>query len=179
MFRTALEGRAMMPKPAATTATGAAADFAELDACHQQIHAHLDRLVVLANRVQAEGLTPEVRAEAGAIESFFSRTSRDHHAQEERTVIPTLLQSGDAELVAKARTIQQDHGWIEENWIELAPRLRALAEGTDWVDPAEFQHDVQVYDELCGGHIALEESLIYPEARARWAERLARSRERA
>jgi len=149
-------------------------DFDELDACHRQIRANLDRLSALAARIQAEGLTPDARAEAGAIEAFFSSTSRDHHAQEERTVLPPLLESGDAALVAKVRLVQQDHGWIEENWIELAPRLRAIAQGTDWIDPAEFMHDIALYDELCSGHIALEESLIYPQSRARWAAALAR-----
>jgi len=75
------------------------------------------------------------------------------------------LASGNAELAQAVRTLQQDHGWIEENWIELAPQLRAIAVGNDWIDAAEFQHDVEVFLELCNGHIALEETLVYPAAK--------------
>jgi hemerythrin-like domain-containing protein len=69
--------------------------------------------------------------------------------------------------------LQQDHGWIEENWIELSPQLRALALGNTWLDAAEFNHYAEVFLELCREHIALEESMIYPESKARWAELVA------
>ena len=71
------------------------------------------------------------------------------------------------------RTLQQDHGWIEQNWLELAPMLRAIAQGEDWVDMAELKHTIEVFVSLCHDHIVLEESLIYPEAKARLADELA------
>jgi hemerythrin-like domain-containing protein len=142
-------------------------DLAELDAHHRQIRDHLDRLAALASRVQTEDLGPDIRAEACAIEAFFSGSMRQHHRIEESFVFPPLLDSGDAELVTAVRTLQQDHGWIEENWLEIAPQLRAIAEGNHWVEPAEFLHGAEVFLELCYGHTALEELMIYPEARAR------------
>jgi hypothetical protein len=42
------------------------------------------------------------------------------------------------------------------------------------VDPAEFQHNVSLFLELMDGHIALEETLIYPESKMMWAEAVAR-----
>jgi hemerythrin-like domain-containing protein len=45
--------------------------------------------------------------------------------------------------------------------------LRAIAEGEDWVDPAELQHAVSVFLELCHDHIVREETLIYPAAKAK------------
>jgi hemerythrin-like domain-containing protein len=148
--------------------------FDALDACHRQIHEHLAALTALAGHMQAAGVDGGVEEQAGAIEAFFSGTSRRHHADEEKTVFPPLLDSADAELVAAVRSLQQDHGWIEENWSELAPQLRAIASGYHWVDPAEFQHAVEVFVDLCEGHIALEESLIYPESKARWSQALAK-----
>jgi len=149
-------------------------DFAALDACHQQIQAHLSRLASMARRVADHGVDAEARQQAGAIEAFFSGTSRQHHADEEKNVFPPLLASGSTELVTAVKTLQQDHGWIEENWIELAPRLRAIASGSQGLDDAEFQHYVEVFQQLCEEHIALEESLIYPQSKARWANRLSR-----
>jgi hemerythrin-like domain-containing protein len=153
-------------------------DFAALDACHLQIQKHLAELAQLSQQLKAAQPDAKTQKKADAIERFFSSTSRDHHLQEEETVFPALLASGDPELVAAVKTLQQDHGWIEENWISLAPQLRGIASGMHWVDPDEFQHAVNVFLELCQGHIALEETLIYPESKARWARAVAARRER-
>lgn len=144
------------------------APFEALDACHRQILTHLQALSKLAQRIETTGVDADVQHQAGAIETFFSGTSRDHHLQEEKSVFPALLASGDPALTAAVRSLQQDHGWIEENWIELAPQLSAIASGNNWPDAAEFQHGVQVFVELCTGHIALEETVVYPESRAQW-----------
>lgn len=140
--------------------------FETLDACHQQIHVHLTELAELARRVEAAGVDAAVQQQAGTIEAFFSGTSRQHHADEEKIVFPPLLAGGDAVLATAVRTLQQDHGWIEENWLELAPQLRAIASGNNWIYEAEFQHDVEVFIALCRDHIEREETLIYPEAKA-------------
>ena len=66
---------------------------------------------------------------------------------------------------------------IEEDWLELAPQLRAIASGNNWIDSAEFQHNVEIFLALARGHIELEEKMIYPQARAlkaRSASRTAR-----
>lgn len=150
------------------------ADFEALDACHQQIASHLKALKALVKHVAETGVDPWAQQQAAEIEAFFSGTSREHHAEEERNVFPPLLATADTALAQTIRTLQQDHGWIEENWIELAPQLRAMADGHGWTDPAEFQHYAEVFLSLCEGHIALEESLIYPESKARWAAVVAR-----
>ena len=142
------------------------ADFARLDAYHRQVRPHLDRLAALAGRVENAPLGEEDCAEACAIEAFFSGSMREHHLVEETGVFPTLLGSGDAELVTLVRTLMQDHGWIEQNWLEIAPQLRAVAQGHHWIDPAEFSHGAEVFLELCYGHAALEEAVVFPRARA-------------
>lgn len=147
--------------------------FKALDACHRQMQQHLAEMAVLLTRLRAGDADSALRQQAGVIESFFSSTARAHHAEEEQKVFPGLLVSDDAELLQAVRTLQQDHNWIELNWLELAPMLRALAQGEDWVDTAELEHALEVFVALCNDHIALEESLIYPEAKQRFAEELA------
>ena len=49
-------------------------------------------------------------------------------------VFPSLLTSGDAVLVQHVHRLQQDHGWLEEDWLELQPQLRAVVEGYNWYD---------------------------------------------
>lgn len=143
--------------------------FEALDACHRQIQKALVDLTQLAQLLESRSAGEAERRLAGEIESFFSSTSREHHAEEEAHVFPQLLASGNAELSAAVKSLQQDHGFIEENWIELAPQLRAIAEGNAWFGAEEFQHNVSTFLELLNGHIALEESLIYPESKAQWA----------
>ena len=146
--------------------TPTAAELAQLDAYHAQVRAYLDRLAALAGRVEAEQLGADTSAEACAIEAFFSGSMQQHHRVEEAGVFPALLSSDDAELVDLVRTLQQDHGWMEQNWLELAPQLRAIAQGNAWIDTAEFMHAVEVFLELGYGHSALEEALVYPRARS-------------
>ena len=76
--------------------------FDALDACHQQIQAHLQSLSDLAKTVADRGIDDQVRQQAETIEAFFSGTSRQHHAQEEASVFPELLASGNADLAAAA-----------------------------------------------------------------------------
>ena len=96
---------------------------------------------------------------------FFSQTARAHHADEERLVFPGLLASGDAELVQHILRLQQDHGWLEEDWLELSAQIDAVAQGYSWYDIDALRQGTAVFTELYKDHIDLEESLIYPEAR--------------
>lgn len=141
-------------------------DFKALDACHQQIAAHLDRLAALFEHLADHGVDAHAQQEARQIEAFFSENSQAHHLEEEAKVFPALLASSDEALVATVRMLQQDHGWIEEDWLAIAPQLRAIAAGYSWYDPDELRHAIEVFIELCREHIQLEESIIYPEAKA-------------
>lgn len=156
--------------------------FEALNTCHQQIHEHLTELIDLLERLDTDSDSPHCRQKARTIEAFFSEVSRAHHAEEEKDIFPPLLASDNAELVHAVRTLQQDHGWIEQNWLELAPMLRALALGEDWADMTELKHNAEVFVNLCHDHIVREESLIYPEAKARlidaFASRAARLAQR-
>jgi len=155
------------------------ANFKALDACHRQTLDHLRTLAELAGQLDAGKPPPGAADQARAIDAFFSGTSRAHHQEEEETVFPALLHSNDAELVQAVRSLQQDHGWIERNWSLLGPQLRAIASGESWPEPAEFQHGVEVFLQLCLEHIALEETLVYPASRARWAQVVAQRTPRA
>lgn len=143
-----------------------------LDALDRTHHRMIETLADLGRMVDAlerDGVNPETRESARAICAFFSEHARAHHAAEEAQVFPPLLRDGDAELVQHIERLQQDHGWLEEDWIELEPQLQAVAEGYSWYDLDELRHGVQVFSALYSEHIALEESLIYPLARSRGA----------
>lgn len=162
---------AKAPRPARPPAP-ALPGMAALDQTHVrmlEVLAELDRLL---SHLEADGVTPIARDSARSICAFFNENARQHHADEERLIFPGLLRSGDEQLAQHIERLKQDHGWLEEDWIELAPQLQAVAEGYSWYDLDEFRHSVSVFAALYLDHIALEESMIYPRARELGAKAL-------
>jgi hemerythrin-like domain-containing protein len=140
-------------------------EFEALDETHAAVLQHLRQLEALMKRLDATGADESARDTARVIKDFFDRTARHHHAEEERVVFPPLLAGGNAEIVQHVRRLQQDHGWLEEDWLELQPHLDSIANGVGFVDPDLIREAVAVFGALYLEHIALEESLIYPEAK--------------
>src|SRR6478609_3119032 len=139
-------------------------DFEVLDQAHRAALDMLQHLDILVRRLADRGMDDEARHQAKEVLSYFNGPGLDHHAQEERQVFPSLLASGDAELVQHVQRLRQDHGWIEEDWRELAPQVDAIASGYNWYDLAMLQAAVPVFAQLYHEHIALEECVVYPAA---------------
>ena len=142
-----------------------------LDATHREIVAMLAQLDRLMTHLVSQGCDGMAQSDAAAICAFFASTARQHHEEEERTVFPQLLARDDAELVQQIQRLQQDHGWLEEDWLELAPVLQAIAQGQNVYDVHTLREGVNVFTNLYHEHIALEDSLIYPAARRQASER--------
>lgn len=142
-----------------------------LDSCHREVLGALRGLVTLLDHLDDQGVDSTARQMAADAVRFFSETARAHHADEERVVFPGLLRSDDAVLVQHVQRLQQDHGWLEEDWLNLSPQLDAVSKGYSWYDIDELRHAVDVFTALYQDHIDLEESLIYPEARRLLAQR--------
>lgn len=140
-----------------------------LDRTHQQMLVVLAELSQLVDRLDAQGTEPAVRRSAKLVCQFFDAEARHHHAVEETEVFPTLVRKGDKVLIQHVLRLQQDHGWLEEDWLALAPQLQAVAQGYSGYDIDTLRHAVPVFTALYHEHIALEESLIYPQARAQMA----------
>lgn len=141
--------------------------FEALDDTHRQVVQQLRHLEQLMQRLDGGSIDDEARRLAAGIVAFFSQVAQPHHDAEERHVFPTLIASGDDELVQHVRRLQQDHGWLEEDWIELSPALRDISEGHGAFDIDNVRHMATVFGTLYMEHLALEESLIYPEAKRR------------
>jgi hemerythrin-like domain-containing protein len=148
--------------PAATASSA----FGVLDECHRQTLAALDKLDAIVDRLEA-GVDASIRTLAAEVVRHFSITARHHHEDEERHVFPKLLANADAETEQNIRRLQQDHHWLEEDWWELEPHLDAVARGQNWYDAAFLRDGVTVFTALSRDHMELEETFLYPEARAR------------
>jgi hemerythrin-like domain-containing protein len=153
---------------AAMTLLSTFRSFEALDNCHQQIQVRLRELAELADQLeQNDGVDAAARAKAQEIVTFFSTVARAHHAAEELDVFPCLLTSHNTETVAQVRRLIEDHFWIEKYWHDLSPLLEAVSQGTMSGDKVEFAKAVTLFLELCNLHLESEESMIYPEAKAR------------
>lgn len=136
-----------------------------LDRTHAQVLKVLGELAELVKHLEDHGVDDRARHLGRHICKFFNEHARQHHADEERLVFPALLATRDPELVPHVLRLQQDHGWLEEDWLELEPQLQAVAEGYSWYDIDVLKQALPIFELLYREHIALEESLIYPAAR--------------
>jgi hemerythrin-like domain-containing protein len=143
--------------------------FEFLDNTHQEIQSQIKLLHALVDAIENEGLNQTNRARARRVLDYFNGEARQHHLDEEKHIFPALLVSQDAEIVQATEHLIQDHGWLEENWIQIAPSLEAATGGNLWFDTAELRHALEVFEALYLDHILLEESIAYPEAKKRLA----------
>lgn len=152
--------------------------FEMLDQTHRDVMVQLGRLGELIEHLERHGVDDRARELAKSIADFFNGHARQHHAEEEARVFPALLASGDGDLVHHVRRLQQDHGWLEEDWLELAPPLEAIASGYTWYDLEMLRHALPVFTELYRDHILLEETVVYPAAKQHQAALKAGERDR-
>ena len=147
-------------------APAAADGFDVLDVGHRQTVIALGRLAALVTRLTTTGADAEARALADEILRHFSN-NRVHHEDEERHVFPALAASGDAATVQAVLRLQQDHDWLEEDWMEISPHVDAIACGQSWYDLDVLREGAAIFAALSRDHIALEESALYPEVQSR------------
>jgi hemerythrin-like domain-containing protein len=153
----------------------AADAFEALDEAHRAAHEVLGVFGQLVAHLDDHGLDITAEALAGKVLAFFDGPGHAHHGDEERLVYPEIEALGDAELDAHLRRLRQDHDWIEQDWRELSPHVRAVAQGYNAYQLALLQAALPVFEALVLDHMALEETVVYPAARRLRAARAARS----
>jgi hemerythrin-like domain-containing protein len=148
-----------------TRAQRAGDDFESLDNAHRAALQMLAQFKRLVAHLDEQGLDVEAEKLAEDVLGFFDGPGRHHHDDEERFVFPDLLALGDAELDAHVRRLQQDHHWIDQDWRELSPHVKAVAEGYNGYELGLLQAALPVFEALYLDHMALEETVVYPAAR--------------
>jgi iron-sulfur cluster repair protein YtfE (RIC family) len=158
-------GLAKRPALQERSARSEAAAFKALDAAHAAAGAMLQQFQQLVAALAARGADGNTQRVAREVLHYFEGPGRNHHEDEERLVFPTLLGSEEPALMAQVRRLQQDHHWLEQDWRELEPHVRAVAEGYNGYDLPFLEAALPVFDALYHDHIALEETEVYPAAR--------------
>jgi iron-sulfur cluster repair protein YtfE (RIC family) len=139
--------------------------FDFLDATHATLGQHLKTLMGMSAQLRDGTLSPSQVHELKSICKFFDKEARQHHLDEELHIFPPLYQSHDEQLLHTVKQLQQDHGWLEENWLELHPLIEQSIQGNSYIWE-ELEHAMQVFNSLYLDHMVLEERIAYPGAKA-------------
>lgn len=135
-----------------------------LSTSHEHMLVRLSELRDLMDHLERRGVDASSRHKAQALVEFFTTHARQHHRDEELHIFPALLATKLPDTEAMVRRLEQDHGWLEEDWIELSPMLQAVASDASY-DLMALRPAIDVFSALYLEHIELEDSRAYPEAR--------------
>lgn len=154
----------------AAPAAGFEQPFEMLEACHERVYRMLALLARLREHVRGHGADVQAQQAARDVMRYFDLAAPQHHRDEEMHVFPRLLAQGDPAVVPVVRRLQQDHAAMETRWAAVRLVLARVADGTlrQWAPD-----DDAVLDAFAGpyaDHIAAEEQIAYPRARALMGE---------
>jgi hemerythrin-like domain-containing protein len=150
-----------------TPAVGFEQPFDMLVACHERVNRTLDLLRRLIDHIDATGHDKSSRSAAADVLRYFDIAAPLHHEDEELHVFPALADSPDPRVKAAVATLQGDHQRMAMHWGRL--RLALVAWRDDAAAPpieAPVCQAAQDFIGLYAAHIATEEGLVYPAARA-------------
>lgn len=132
-----------------------------IDETHREIERVLTRMERLAQLLALPAQRTQAATLAAQACSFFSGPARAHHEAEETQVFPGLLAGHDAAVRAQVQRLQQDHNWIEEDWLELEPHLQAVARGEGTRDVDFLRAALAEFTTLYREHLAVEDALLH------------------
>ncbi len=150
-----------------TPAVGFEQPFEMLVACHARVNRTLDLLRRLIDHIDTSGHDQSSRSAAADVLRYFDIAAPLHHEDEELHVFPALADSTDPRVTAAVVTLQGDHQRMAAHWGRL--RLALVAWRDDAAPPpieAPVRQAAQEFIGLYAAHIATEEGLVYPAARA-------------
>lgn len=150
----------------ASPAAGFEQPFEMLEACHERVQRMLALLARLRTHVAAHGADVQARQAARDVMRYFDVAAPQHHRDEELHVFPRLLRQADPAVVPVVQRLQRDHVLMEQRWAEARRVLERLARGElDRLGAADDEA-LDVFAALYGEHLASEEQIAYPRARA-------------
>lgn len=155
--------RATLARPARPRRRAAPAlqPGAALDETHRHITQVLDQMNQLLELLPQAGMQAAAAKLAAQACRYFNGPARAHHEAEETQVFPSLLAGASPELRAQVQRLQQDHNWLEEDWLELEPHLQAVAQCRGPAD-LDFLHPALTeFTALYREHMAVEETLLH------------------
>jgi len=132
-----------------------------LSACHRRIERQLATLSRLQRHLPAHGCDHDARAAARGILRYFDTAAVHHHADEEESLFPRLIERVPADAAPLVAALAADHRQLAATWRHLRPLLASIAAGARAnLSPRQVALVRRAYDT----HIAREETELIPLA---------------
>ena len=148
--------RPLHPEPAPTFDD----PFGMLIACHARMRRQLGTLARLQRHMLEHGADADARAAANAILRYFDEAAPNHHADEDHSLLPRVLERAP-QLAKVVAGISADHRALEKQWRKLRRLLSGIAAGRNEALPPALVRGV------CDGylvHLDHEEARLFPIA---------------
>lgn len=147
-------------------AVGFDTPFEMLEACHERVQRTLALLGKLCRYLDDHACDDSARQAARDVLRYFDVAAPLHHEDEELHIFPLLLAEGAPAVVARVQQLQHEHQQMAAHWQDARVRLQALAEGHRSAFSAEDEAAFTRFSAGYAAHIASEEQVVYPAARA-------------
>ena len=132
-----------------------------LSACHRRIERQLATLARLQRHLPVHGCDHDARAAARGILRYFDTAAVHHHADEEESLFPRLVERVPADAAPLVAALAADHQQLAAAWRHLRPLLASIAAGARAnLSPGQVALVRHAYDT----HIAREETELIPLA---------------
>ena len=154
--------QSLVPTPAA----GFDEPFEMLQACHDRVQRTLDLLARLREHLLSHGADSQAQHAARDVMRYFDLAAPHHHRDEELHVFPPLLAGSDRGLQALVARLQHEHVQMEAHWNGARPVLAGIAEGRLARLDAAAEAKLDAFTAVHADHMAAEEQVAYPAARA-------------
>jgi hemerythrin-like domain-containing protein len=144
--------------------------FDMLSACHERVERSLQLLSRLVAHLAEAGDTPRDREMAASaahdVLRYFDLAAPAHHEDEERHVFPLVRAIGDEGLADTVDRLHADHQAMTSAWQRLRAPLEEVAQQGQSRDLPALETAASAFSGLYDEHMALEDSVIFPAARA-------------
>jgi hemerythrin-like domain-containing protein len=134
--------------------------------CHRRIEQFLKMLATVVERAAGRGLTGEEAAAVTAALQYFRTGGVRHTADEEVSLFPRLRATRATDSLAKLDSLESDHHEAATLHETVETIYRAWIAGGKLASDREqeLRAAMERLTALYGAHIAVEESIVFPQA---------------
>jgi hemerythrin-like domain-containing protein len=141
--------------------------LALLRACHHKIVAHCELLEQIVQTMQQGDGEFDSRDAARRVITYFTRSARLHHEDEEQDLFPLLIRQS-LKLADLVNRLKREHVRLDELWQRIEPELRRMPEPAD---AEAFIAAASAFCELNREHVIRENSDFLPVAESSLSSR--------